>query len=42
MAEMLGLRSRTAGGGNVMNAWSEYSRGQAVIADQTCKDDNVG
>ena len=32
-AEMLGLRSLTAGGGNVMNAWSEYLRGQAVIAD---------
>jgi len=27
MAEMLGLRSLTAGGGNVMNAWSEYLRG---------------
>jgi hypothetical protein len=32
-AEMLGLRSLTTGGGNVMNAWSEYLRGQAVIAD---------
>ena len=37
MAEMLGLRSRTAGGGNVMNAWSEYLRGQTVIADRYAK-----
>ncbi len=36
-AEMLGLRSLTAGGGNVMNAWSEYLRGQAVIADRYAK-----
>ena len=33
----LGLRSLTAGGGNVMNAWSEYLRGQAVIADGHAK-----
>jgi hypothetical protein len=31
---MLGLGSLAAGGGNVMNAWSEYLRGQAVIADR--------
>jgi hypothetical protein len=37
MAEMPGLRSLTAGGGNVMNAWSEYLRGQAVIADRYAK-----
>jgi hypothetical protein len=37
VAEMLGLRSLTAGGGNVMNAWSEYLRGQAVIADRYAK-----
>jgi hypothetical protein len=37
MAEMLGLGSLTAGGGNVMNAWSEYLRGQAVIADRYAK-----
>jgi hypothetical protein len=36
-AEMLGPRSLTAGGGNVMNAWSEYLRGQAVIADRYAK-----
>jgi hypothetical protein len=36
-AEMLGLRSLTAGGGNVMNAWSEYLRGQALIADKYAK-----
>jgi len=37
MAEMPGLRSLAAGGGNVMNAWSEYLRGQAVIADGHAK-----
>jgi hypothetical protein len=37
MAEMLGLGSLTAGGGNVMNAWSEFLRGQAVIADRYAK-----
>jgi hypothetical protein len=37
MAEMLGQRSLTAGGGNVMNAWSEYLRGQPVIADRYAK-----
>ncbi len=37
MAEMPGLRSLTAGGGNVMNAWSEYLRGRAVIADGYAK-----
>jgi hypothetical protein len=36
-AEMLGLCSLTAGGGNIMNAWSEYLRGQAVIADRYAK-----
>jgi len=43
VAEMLGLRSLTAGRENVMNAWSEYLRGQAVIADrQIRKDDDDG
>jgi hypothetical protein len=37
MAEMLGLGSLTAGGGNVMNAWREFLRGQAVIADWYAK-----
>ena len=37
LAEMLGLGSLTAGGGNVMNAWSEYLGGQAVIADRYAK-----
>jgi len=37
LAEMLGLGLLTAGGGNVMNAWSDYLRGQAVIADQYAK-----
>jgi len=36
-AEMLGQRSLTAGGGNVMNAWSEYLRGQAAITDKYAK-----
>jgi hypothetical protein len=36
-AEILGLRSLAAGGGNVMNAWSDYLRGQAVIADRYAK-----
>lgn len=36
-AEMLALRWLTAGGGNSMNAWSDYLRGQAVIADRYSK-----
>jgi hypothetical protein len=42
MAEMLGLRSLTAGGGKVMNAWSEYLRGAGGYRRQIRKDDNDG
>jgi hypothetical protein len=34
---MLGLCSPGAGGRNFMNAWSEYLREQAVIADRYAK-----
>lgn len=34
---MLGLCSLTAGGRDPMNAWSEYLRGQADIADRHSK-----
>jgi hypothetical protein len=34
---MLALCSLAAGGGNPMNGWSEYLRGQAVIADRHSK-----
>jgi hypothetical protein len=34
---MLALRWLTAGGGNIMNAWSDYLRSQAVIADRYSK-----
>jgi hypothetical protein len=36
-AEMLGLCSRGAGGRNLMNAWSDYLREQADIADRYAK-----
>jgi len=39
---MLGLRSLAAGGGNVMNAWSDYLRGRAVIAEVVREDDDDG
>jgi hypothetical protein len=32
--EMLGLRSPSAGKEKAMNAWSEYLRMQAVLADR--------
>lgn len=35
--EMLGLCSPAASGENVMNAWSDYLRGQAVIVDRHAK-----
>ena len=34
---MLGLRSPGAGGRHLMNAWSDYLREQAVIADRYAK-----
>jgi hypothetical protein len=34
---MLSLCSLTASRGNVMNAWSDYLRGQAIIADRHSK-----
>jgi hypothetical protein len=36
-AEMLGLCSSGASGRNFMNAWSDYFREQAVIADRYAK-----
>jgi hypothetical protein len=35
--EILGLCSLAASRGNVMNAWSDYLRGQAIIADRHSK-----
>ena len=34
---MLGPGSLSAGGGIIMNAWSEHLRGQALLADRISK-----